>query len=146
MNAALRIVAQLALTAPIYLLGVLAWPFLFVPFTLGFWAELSFTGITMVSGAYGILALLFSIFLPLHFTKKVSWLKIALIVFLLGGCMTAISIFVSPQPKAPGLTKMMKDAWIFGGPIAVAIWNIARYLRGSNKRTTDNSGASPLRV
>lgn len=146
MHTALRIVAQLALTAPIFLLGALAWPFLLIPFTLGFWTELSFTGISMVSGAYGILALPFSIFLPLHLIQRVSWLKIVLVVFLLGGCMTAISILVSPQPKPPELTKIVKGAWIFGGPIAVAIWNITRFLRGSNKPTTDNSGASSLRV
>ena len=137
---ALRIVVQLGLTGPIFLLGALAWPFLIIPFLPSFWTQFSFGGLILACGAYGILALPFSIFLPLHLVHRSKGITIALVVFLAGGCLTAISIFFSPNNGSRTLQKTLENIWVYGGPVVVAVWNTIRFLKRPSQLPTPQLG------
>lgn len=133
---ALRIVVQLGLTGPICLLGALAWPFLFIPFLPSFWTEFSFGGLMLACGAFGILALTFSIFLPLRLVQRSKWITVVLVMFLAGGVLTAVSIFFVPKNGGRTLQETLVHIWIFGGPVIIAVWNAIRFLKRPSKTRT----------
>lgn len=130
----IRIVAQTLLGFPVLLLGMLAWPFLAIPFVLAFslgeaTAEQIRSGLFLAAGAYGCLALPFSIAIPARVVRGKRWLKYAFAACLCGGSIVSISALSDIHQYPWRGDKFFSNLWMFGGPLIVALWNLWRYFR-----------------
>lgn len=127
-----RILVQLVVAGPI----IIYMPFalLLGPVTLALaltgQAELS-KGIAYGFGAFGLLGLYGSILVPLsafHRVPAVRWLTIT---FLFLGIIASVVMAFAPgeQGETIAARPELFQVWLLGGPIVVAVWNLARLLR-----------------
>ena len=137
-----RQITQLLIVAPIFLYAPFVLPFVVVPFNPYIWTEPNngeeiYSGIVLALGAYGIIALILSIFLSRKTVKKRTWIQTTLIAFLAGGIFTAANMLYSMIPQKNeefhDIWSLPIPIWAILGSAIVAAWNIWRYINNSNQ-------------
>lgn len=112
-------------------------------FTPSFWTEVStFTAENWIflliypAAAIGIPALLISIFAAPVTIRRKTWLTSFVVIGLVAGSLAAATFLVLLVPsnlaQEDGSRKWM-SAWQMGGPLVVAIWNLARLWRETRR-------------
>ena len=147
----IRVILQLLLAFPIFIISPLALLMAVIPFSPSFWGEILsgraenfLSAAVLACGAYGILALPFAIFVPLALVRRKKWLRVLLVAALTGGCITAVYTFSRFHPGQYDWEKNLSILWIYGGPLIVAIWTLVRYLKPEpNKPLQGTEGKAP---
>jgi hypothetical protein len=150
----MRLLIQILLALGILLLVPFAFPFLAAPFTSAFWSSIGaagpkelYVGVIFPIGAFGIIALWISILAPATFLERHITLKKVVLAGLIGGAIAAVTFlaWIVPQRlSAHAYSRLPEDAWIYGGPLIVAVWNVRRFLgQKPNLSPQRNAGDGP---
>ena len=112
------------------------WPSFLGPMTLFLaltgQAELS-KGIAYGLGAFGLVGLYTSILVPTDVLRRRHGVRLTVAAFLVLGVIAALVMAFTPSEEGLSIASRPElfQVWLLGGPIAVALWNIARLLRQS---------------
>jgi len=97
-------------------------------------------------GAFGIIALWTSILVSPAFLRRHHSLKRLVIVGLLAGAISAVTLFVwmvQQRFSSHAYLRLLGDVWIYGGPVIVAVWNIYRFSKKPNQPSEPTAGLRP---
>ena len=132
----MRLLIQTLLSLGILFLSPFAFPLLIAPIFPGYWRvlisgdlEATFNAVILTGGAYGMLALWASVVIPARFFSRHDVFRRLVIAGLAMGSIAVISLIVDVVPKhwsTHDHKRLLGDAWLYGGALTVAIWNIGR--------------------
>jgi hypothetical protein len=112
-------------------------------FTPSFWGEAStFTVENWIffliypAAAIGIPALIVSIFVAPAAIRQKSWLARSVVIGLIAGSLTAVTFLAVTAPSyldQRNWSSLTMSLWQIGGPLIVAVWNLARLWRAPRR-------------